>query len=128
MVEPGKDQSRTKIKKLERIEYKFQYLAEARDYMLSKEETGKACLDEEKEIDVRRRIEKVQKMKQQEKEDLQKYILKNEERTKRNLEKIIQKGTKSPMKRSQKEEPIRKKKKNLELTEEQKDFVKYVLT
>ena len=68
------------------------------------------------------------KLKKSEREAILLQQIKNDERAKKNMDKVIQVGQKPNMGRSIKPEPKRKVKDVQQLSEEQLDYIKYVLS
>ena len=100
------------------IEYKILYYIEARDFMISDPHLSKECLDRERKIDLDRRAEKAARIKRNEFLERIRQQEKNDERSRKNNVKVISKAGRNPMKRSEKESPLRSKKEEVVLTEE----------
>lgn len=128
VIEPGKEVNTDITKQLEQVEYKLFLLLETREHIEIKEQgTFKEVEQWEKKLDSQRRQDKVEKMKKLEKEEILQQQLKNDERARKNMEKKVQQGLKVTMTRSEKPEPQRKVKEVAQLTEEQMDYIRYVV-
>lgn len=128
MVNPSKNHNKDVITKLESIENKLLYLIEARDYIMDSDQNSRKDITElEKKIDLERRNEKVERLKKAEAEELLEKQIKNEERSKNLIQTTIIPSGKKLMVRSDKPEHKMKRKNEVSLTEEQMDYIKYVL-
>eukprot|EP00347_Sterkiella_histriomuscorum_P004118 403361685 len=127
-MDPGKDNHREPVKQLELIENRLQYLLEAREYIINSDAVKASEVQQcERKLDIQRRNEKVEKLKKAEKDAIIYQQIKNDERARKNMEKVVQVGQRKDMTRSIKPEPQRKVKEEVQLTEEQLDYMKYVL-
>ncbi len=66
-------------------------------------------------------------MKKLEKDMILQQQIKNDERARKNMEKKVQQGLRMTMARSEKPEPQRQVKEAPQLTEEQVDYIRYVV-
>ncbi|CDW91642.1 UNKNOWN [Stylonychia lemnae] len=134
IIEPGKDNNKDSVKQLEQIENRLNYLLEAREYIVNNTDQRpevqkriQEVYDCERRLDIQRRNLKVERLKKAERDQILQQQIKNDERARKNMEKKINNTARKIMTRSSKPDPERKEVEKVQLTQEQQDYIKYVV-